>query len=224
MNRPLVSISHSGAEANQSAKALPNALQLATRRIGIRLQDETRFNSYAATALRAVGRTREGSVGGYSAASSLASSRSSGSGQENISNLAHGQPLPGHRLPPRSRISREVERTAPYIRSSSTLPTRSTTTRWHLKLAAMTVHPSGRHASESMDGMGRNQQKLGSVLSRAATGVVDPTVTGEYQGLNFYGSYNPASETDRELHRWATAGFLRHFNGRGRNLVPEGGI
>ena len=41
---------------------------------------------------------------------------------ENISNLVHGQPLPGHRPPPRSKISREVGRTVPGIRSSSTLP------------------------------------------------------------------------------------------------------
>ena len=46
--------------------------------------------------------------------------------------------------------------------------------------------------------------KLGPVLSHAAAEVVDPTATGEYQGLNFYGSYNPASEADRKLHRWAT--------------------
>ena len=46
--------------------------------------------------------------------------------------------------------------------------------------------------------------KLGPVLSRAAAKVVSPTATGEYQGLNFYGSYDPASDGDRKLHRWAT--------------------
>ena len=46
--------------------------------------------------------------------------------------------------------------------------------------------------------------KLGPVLSRAAAEVVDPTARGEYQGLNFYGSYNPASASDRKLHHWAT--------------------
>ena len=46
--------------------------------------------------------------------------------------------------------------------------------------------------------------RLGPVLSRAAAQVVDPTGTSECQGLNFYGSYNPASESDRRLHRWAT--------------------
>ena len=39
--------------------------------------------------------------------------------------------------------------------------------------------------------------KLGSVLSSAAAKVVNPTAAGEYQGLNFYGSYDPASDGDR---------------------------
>ena len=77
---------------------------------------------------------------------------------ENISNLAHGQPLLGHRLPPRSRISREVGRTAPYIRSSSTLLTRSTPARWRPTLATMTARRGGRHASEWVDDTRRNQQ------------------------------------------------------------------
>lgn len=47
--------------------------------------------------------------------------------------------------------------------------------------------------------------KLGHALSRAAVEVVDPAALCEYQGLNFYGSYNPASEQDRQgVHRWAT--------------------
>ena len=41
---------------------------------------------------------------------------------ENISNPTHGQPRPGHRLPPRSRISLDVGRTVPCIKSSSTPP------------------------------------------------------------------------------------------------------
>ena len=35
--------------------------------------------------------------------------------------------------------------------------------------------------------------RLGPVLSRAAAEVIDAAAGGEYQGLNFYGSYDPAS-------------------------------
>ena len=62
--------------------------------------------------------------------------------------------------------------------------------------------------------------KLGPVLSRAATEVVDPTATGEYQGLNFYGSYNPAGATDRKLHRWAT-GVVDTFPGVKVSMAPR---
>ena len=43
---------------------------------------------------------------------------------------------------------------------------------------------------------------LGPVLSQAAASLVDAEAVSEYQGLNFYGSYNPAR--DQALHRWAT--------------------
>ncbi len=46
--------------------------------------------------------------------------------------------------------------------------------------------------------------KLGPVLSRAAAKVVDPAAMSEYQGLNFYGSWDPATQTGRRHHRWAT--------------------
>lgn len=46
--------------------------------------------------------------------------------------------------------------------------------------------------------------KLGPVLSRAAAEVVDPAARSEYQGLNFYGSWDPDTETGRRHHRWAT--------------------
>lgn len=46
--------------------------------------------------------------------------------------------------------------------------------------------------------------KLGPVLSQAATSIVDANAIGEYRGLNFYGSYDPASEKERKHHRWAT--------------------
>ena len=46
--------------------------------------------------------------------------------------------------------------------------------------------------------------RLGPVLSRAAAEVIDAAAGGEYQGLNFYGSYDPASDKDRNLYKWAT--------------------
>jgi len=62
--------------------------------------------------------------------------------------------------------------------------------------------------------------KLGQVLSRAAASIVDPAATGEYQGLNFYGSYDPASEADRKLHRWATT-VVDTFPGVSVSIVPR---
>ena len=54
------------------------------------------------------------------------------------------------------------------------------------------------------EGFRTDWAKLGPALARAAVAVVDAAAAGEYQGLNFYGSYDPASEKDRGLHRWAT--------------------
>ena len=48
--------------------------------------------------------------------------------------------------------------------------------------------------------------RLGPVLARAAATVVDEAARGEYQGLNFYGSWNPSRPRDRNLHRWAHDG------------------
>ncbi len=62
--------------------------------------------------------------------------------------------------------------------------------------------------------------KLGPTLSRAAAAVVDATATGEYQGLNFYGSHDPASEADRKLHRWATR-VVDTFPGVSVSIVPR---
>ena len=44
--------------------------------------------------------------------------------------------------------------------------------------------------------------KLGPELARAAVAKVDAAATGEYQGMNFYGSYDRITET--KLHRCAT--------------------
>ncbi|MDE2663229.1 MAG: hypothetical protein OXI39_09550 [Gemmatimonadota bacterium] len=60
--------------------------------------------------------------------------------------------------------------------------------------------------------------RLGPVLSRAAVEVVDAASRDEYQGLNFYSSYNKS--TDRELHRWAT-GVVAGFLGVSVSMVPR---
>ena len=63
--------------------------------------------------------------------------------------------------------------------------------------------------------------QLGPVLSRAAVAVVDAAAAaGEYQGLNFYGSYDPVSEADRRLHRWATR-VVDTFPGVSVSIVPR---
>lgn len=62
--------------------------------------------------------------------------------------------------------------------------------------------------------------RLGPVLARAATKVVDAATAGEYQGLNFYGSHDPASEADRRLHRWATT-VVDTFPGVSVSIVPR---
>ena len=56
------------------------------------------------------------------------------------------------------------------------------------------------------------------VLSRAAAEVVDAASRDEYQGLNFYGSYNKT--TDRKLHRWATE-VVNTFPGVSVSMVPR---
>ena len=61
--------------------------------------------------------------------------------------------------------------------------------------------------------------KLGPVLSRAAADVT-AAPTGEYQGLNFYGSHDPTSESDKKLHRWATT-VVDTFPGVGVSMVPR---
>ncbi len=62
--------------------------------------------------------------------------------------------------------------------------------------------------------------RLGPVLARAATKVVDAATASEYQGLNFYGSHDPTSEADRRLHRWATT-VVDTFPGVSVSIVPR---
>ena len=45
---------------------------------------------------------------------------------------------------------------------------------------------------------------LGPVLARAAGQYIADQLPTQYQGLNFYGSYDPSSARDRSLRRWAT--------------------
>ncbi len=44
--------------------------------------------------------------------------------------------------------------------------------------------------------------------------------TEQYQGLNFYGSFNPDREGDRNLHRWATT-VVNSFPGVSVSMVPR---
>ena len=60
------------------------------------------------------------------------------------------------------------------------------------------------HMKSEDDSFQTDWSKLGPVLARAAGEVVDPTAAGEYQGVNFYGSWDPATEKGRKHHRWAT--------------------
>ena len=76
---------------------------------------------------------------------------------------------------------------------------------------------SMRDADESFS---TDWSRLGPVLSRAAVAVVDAASAGEYQGLNVYGSYDPASEADRRLHRWATR-VVDTFPGVSVSIVPR---
>lgn len=62
--------------------------------------------------------------------------------------------------------------------------------------------------------------RLGPVLSRAATQLVAAGGTGEYQGLNFYGSYDPNRDKDRKLFRWATTK-VSSFPGVSVSIVPR---
>ena len=62
--------------------------------------------------------------------------------------------------------------------------------------------------------------KLGPALSSAAVAIIGATATGEYQGLNLYGSYDPASDKDRKLHRWATTK-VSTFSGVRVSMLPR---
>ena len=62
--------------------------------------------------------------------------------------------------------------------------------------------------------------KLGPVLSRAAVSLVNAGASGEYQGLNFYGSHDPDSEKDRKLHQWATR-VVGTFPGISVSMLPR---
>lgn len=62
--------------------------------------------------------------------------------------------------------------------------------------------------------------RLGPALSQAAASVVDANAISEYQGLNFYGSYNPNTRADQNLHQWATT-VLSKFPGVKVSIVKR---
>ena len=61
---------------------------------------------------------------------------------------------------------------------------------------------------------------LGPALTRAAAERVAPELPAQYQGLNFYGSYDPGSPSDRSLRRWATT-VVDRFPGVSVSIVPR---
>lgn len=76
-------------------------------------------------------------------------------------------------------------------------------------------------AMRGVDGSFRTDwAKLGPALSHAAAALVGVAQTHEYQGLNFYGSHDPASEKDRRLRRWAETVVAR-FPGVSVSIVPR---
>lgn len=76
-------------------------------------------------------------------------------------------------------------------------------------------------AMRDIDGSFRTDwAKLGPALSHASAALVGVAQTHEYQGLNFYGSHDPASEKDRRLHRWAETVVAR-FPGVTVSIVPR---
>lgn len=62
--------------------------------------------------------------------------------------------------------------------------------------------------------------KLGPELAQAASTLVHAAATVAYQGLNFYGSHDPASERDRKLRKWATT-VVDTFPGVSVSIVPR---
>ena len=61
---------------------------------------------------------------------------------------------------------------------------------------------------------------LGPVLAQAAGQCTAAQSSAQYQGLNFYGSYDPNSTRDRSLRRWATT-VVDRFAGVSVSIVPR---
>ena len=71
------------------------------------------------------------------------------------------------------------------------------------------------------EGFRTDWSTLVPALTRAATALVGATAaTGEYRGLNFYGSYDPNREKDRKLFQWATTK-VSSFPGVSVSIVPR---
>ena len=62
--------------------------------------------------------------------------------------------------------------------------------------------------------------QLGPALASAAVEKVEGGAAADYQGLNLYGSFDPRSEKDRNMHRWAT-GVVARFPGVRVSIVPR---
>ncbi len=61
---------------------------------------------------------------------------------------------------------------------------------------------------------------LGPVLAKAAGLRIDSQSPVQYQGLNFYGSYDQTKSQDRRLHQWAT-NVVDRFPGVSVSIVPR---
>ena len=74
---------------------------------------------------------------------------------------------------------------------------------------------------KDVDGSHRTDwSKIGPVLAQAAAVIVGSEGVSEYQGLNFYGSYNPSTEPGRNLHGWAK-NVVGTFPGVSVSMVPR---
>ena len=63
-------------------------------------------------------------------------------------------------------------------------------------------------------------QRLGPEIARRALLTVDPDALISYQGMNVYGSFDPSSEKDEGLRRWA-ANTLNRFAGVQVTMIPR---
>ena len=62
--------------------------------------------------------------------------------------------------------------------------------------------------------------RIGTVVASESSGIVDPSASHTYQGMNVYGSYDPSGGKDLPLRRWA-ANTLDRFPGVQVTMIPR---